>query len=255
MSPFFNVVLCAGVLVVPVVIQMFKGNAYVPVINVNSIDARVPSRCTLGTLKSAQIVSLPAGVEEVPFSLGVGEVQATVSMQQGQVSKLQQLIQSVDLSALSESEQSKVIFLLTKYQSVFATHEGDLGCTSLISHEIPLTDEAPVRQRYRLIPPAEYDAVKAHINHLLESQVIRESCSPYASPIVLVKKKDGALRLCVDYRQLNRRTRRDAFPLPRIEESLGTLSGARWFSTLDLAKRFLSDGGSLISSDRRTEWK
>lgn len=83
-------------------------------------------------------------------------------MQQVQVGKVQQLIQSVDLSALSESEQSKVICLLTKYQSVFATHEEDLGFTTLISHEIPLADEVPVRQRYRRIPPAEYDAVKAH---------------------------------------------------------------------------------------------
>ncbi|KAG1934719.1 hypothetical protein F2P79_019745, partial [Pimephales promelas] len=80
--------------------------------------------------------------------------------------------------------------------------------------------------------------VRAHINQLLESQVIRESCSPYASPIVLVKKKDGSLRLCVDYRQLNAKTRRDAFPLPRIEESLDALSGARWFSTLDLASGY-----------------
>ncbi|XP_062407933.1 uncharacterized protein LOC134099157 [Sardina pilchardus] len=83
-----------------------------------------------------------------------------------------------------------------------------------------------------------YEAVKAHINQLLEAQVIRESCSPYASPIVLVRKKDGSLRMCVDYRQLNVKTRRDAFPLPRIEESLDALSGAHWFSTLDLASGY-----------------
>lgn len=80
--------------------------------------------------------------------------------------------------------------------------------------------------------------VKEHIRQLLESQVIRESCSPYSSPIVLVTKKDGSLRLCVDYRQLNSKTRRDAYPLPRIEESLDALSGARWFSTLDLASGY-----------------
>ncbi len=189
-------------------------------------------------MKLAQIVSLPTGVGEVPFLPGVGEVQAMVGLQQGQVDKVQQLVQSVDLSTLYDLEQSKAISLLTKYQSVFATHEGDLGCTTIISHEIPLTDEVPIRQRYRRIPPAEYDLVKAHINQLLESQVIRESCSPYASPIVLVKKKDGALRLCVDYRQLNCKTQKDAFPLPRIEESLDALSGARWFFTLDLASGY-----------------
>lgn len=62
-----------------------------------------------------------------------------------------------------------------------------------------------------------------------------KSSSPFVSPIVLVKKKDGSLRLCVDYRLLNNKTRKDAFPLPRIEESHDALSGAHWFSTLDLA--------------------
>lgn len=88
------------------------------------------------------------------------------------------------------------------------------------------------------MPPSEYDVVKTHINQLLEAQVIREICSPYASPIVLVKKKDGGLRMCVDYRQLNSKTRKDAFPLPRIEETLDALTGARWFSTLDLASGY-----------------
>ncbi|XP_062322169.1 uncharacterized protein LOC134023827 [Osmerus eperlanus] len=90
-------------------------------------------------------------------------------------------------------------------------------------------------QRYRCIPPTDYEAVKQHIHQLMQSQVIRESSSPYASPIVIVRKKDGQIRLCVDYRHLNSKTRKDAFPLPRIEESLDALCGAKWFSTLDLA--------------------
>lgn len=76
------------------------------------------------------------------------------------------------------------------------------------------------------------------IKQLLDSKVIRESSSPYASPIVLVQKKSGELRMCVDYRQLNAKTRKDAYPLPRIEESLDALAGAQWFSTLDLASGY-----------------
>jgi len=98
--------------------------------------------------------------------------------------------------------------------------------------------EIPKRQRYRRIPPSEYDTVKTHIHQLLESRVIRESSSPFASPIVLVKKKDCTLQMCVDYRLLKNKTRKEAFPLPRIEESLDALSGARWFSTLDLASGY-----------------
>lgn len=115
---------------------------------------------------------------------------------------------------------------------MFSAHDGDLGCTTPISHDIPLVDEAPVRQRYQRIPPSGYEAVKAHINQLLEAQVIWESCSPYASPVVLVKK-DGSLHLCVDYKQLNLK-----IPLPHIEESLDALSGARWFFTLDLTSGY-----------------
>ncbi|MGH0176852.1 UNVERIFIED_CONTAM: hypothetical protein FKN15_073716 [Acipenser sinensis] len=144
----------------------------------------------------------------------------------------------LNLSGLTLVEQQQVQQLLHKYHTVFAEGEGDIGCTNVITHEIPLVDSVPVRQRHRRIPPSQYEAVKAHIKQLLESQVIRESSSPYASPIVLVQKKDGSLRMCVDYRQLNARTRKDAYPLPRIEESLDALSGARWFSTLDLASGY-----------------
>lgn len=151
---------------------------------------------------------------------------------------MEALIQALDLSALPELEQQKVRMLLQKHKAVFSAHEGDLGCTDLIQHEIPLLDNVPIRQRYRRIPPSDYEAVKSHIHQLLEANVIRESCSPYASPIVIVRKKDGSLRLCVDYRQLNSRIRRDSFPLPRIEESLDALCGARWFSTMDLASGY-----------------
>lgn len=151
---------------------------------------------------------------------------------------VQEQIRAIDLSMLSVEEQCKVRALLEDYSSVFSIHDGDLGFTNLISHDIPLLDEIPVRQRYRRIPPSEYEVVKAHINQLLEAQVIRESCSAYASPIVLVKKKDGSLHMCVDYRQLNSKTRKDAFPLLRIEETLDSLAGARWFSTMDLASGY-----------------
>lgn len=224
--------LAAGLLTSPAIVKVVRGQVYVPVINVGVVDVNLYARTVLGAISPVTVVSLPPGVEDVPLS-----VQATVSSQMT-VGSLQDKIDSVDLSLMTPEEQCQVRALLFKYSSVFSAHDSDLGCTTLITHDIPLTDEVPVRQRYRRIPPSEYEAVKAHINQLLETQIIRESSSPYASPIVLVKKKDGSLRMCVDYRQLNSKTRKDSFPLPRIEESLDALAGARWFTTMDLASGY-----------------
>lgn len=223
----------AGLLTSPALVPVVRGTVYVPVVNVGSLDVMLYPKTVLGTLEGVFVASLPPGLTEVT------EAVAMVGSQGGAVDLLlKEQIDLVDLSVLSREEQSNVRTLLQNYRSVFSAHESDLGCTNLISHDIPLTDNIPVRQRYRRLPPSEYDVVKTHINQLLEAQIIRESCSPYASPLVLVKKKDGSLRMCVDYRQLNAKTRKDAFPLPRIEETLDALTGARWFSTLDLASGY-----------------
>jgi len=93
--------------------------------------------------------------------------------------------------------------------------------------EIRLTDDIPIRDPYRRVPPAQLDEYRVTVRDLLEAGVIRESNSPYASPLVLVRKKDGGLRVCVDFRKLNAKTVRDAYPLPRIAETLEALHGAK----------------------------
>lgn len=221
----------AGLLASPALVQVVRGTAYIPIVNVGDNDVLLYPRTLVGTLDNVNVVSLPAGVTEI------SSVAASVSSHSA-ASSATDPIAAIDLSPLSPEEQLEVRSLLMKYSSVFAANDQDLGCTNLITHDIPLLDDVPVRQRYRRIPPSEYELVKEHINQLLKAQVIRESSSPYASPIVLVRKKDGSIRLCVDYRQLNIKTRKDAFPLPRIEESLDALTGARWFSTLDLASGY-----------------
>lgn len=180
----------AGLMASPALLRVDRGTVYVPVFNVGTTDVVLYSSTVIGTVKNVYVVSLPPEVAEVQM------VKAKVSSQAVQVSStVLEQIGALDLSVLSLEEQVKVRTLLEKYSSVFSANDGDLGCTNLISHEIPLVDEVPVRQRFRRIPPSEYEVVKAHINQLLEARVIRESCSPYASPIVLVKKKDGSLRL------------------------------------------------------------
>ncbi len=117
---------------------------------------------------------------------------------------------------------------------VFAADDDDLGYTDKVQHEIHLTDDVPVNQPYRRDPPNQYQEVREHITKLLKKAVIQESVSAYASPVVLVRKTDGSLRLCVDYRK-NAEMSCDAFLLPRIDESFDALGGAKFFSTVDLA--------------------
>ena len=123
-------------------------------------------------------------------------------------------------------------------REVFATHEWDVGVTSLAQHEIRLTDETPFRQRSRRVSPSDLKDLRDHIEELLRNGIIKESHSPFASPIVLVRKKTGALRMCVDYRQLNQRTKADQYVVPRIQEALDCLNGCSWFSVLDLKSGF-----------------
>ena len=137
-------------------------------------------------------------------------------------------------SSLSPEELSKVKELLLKWKSLFSLGDTDLGRTNRVEHKINLSDPLPFKERHRRIPPHLYDEVKHHIQDMLDAQVIRESESPFASPVVLVRKKDGKLRFCVDYRKLNSRTIKDSHPLPRIDETLDSLAGARYFSSLDL---------------------
>lgn len=218
----------AGLLASPALVQVIRGTVYVQVINIGTKGVILYPRTGLGQLSSVALASLPKGVSEVQ----------SMSASSSSPSVVVEHIKELDFSPLTESEQVLMRTLLLKYHAVFSVHDGDLGCTNQITHDIPLLDSVPVKQRYRRIPPSDYKAVKTHIHQFLQAQVIRESNSPYASPIVLVWKKEGSLRMCVDYRQLNSKTRKDAFPLPHIEKSLDALSGARWFSTMDLASGY-----------------
>ena len=110
----------------------------------------------------------------------------------------------------------------------------DMGRTNLVKHHIELTDPIPFKESYKRIPPQMYDEVKAHIQEMLDLGAIRHSNSPWASAIVLVRKKDGKLRFCIDLRKLNNRTVKDAYSLPRIETLLDTFLGSTIFTTLDL---------------------
>ena len=137
-------------------------------------------------------------------------------------------------SVLTEDQATRVRQFLGEWSDVFSANDLDIGFTSVVKHKINLTDDQPFKQRHRKKPASMYNEVKQHLQELLDAGVIRKSHSPWSSNIVLVCKKDKSLRLCVDYRQLNKRTIRDAYALPRIDDLLDSLGGAKYFSVLDM---------------------
>ena len=114
----------------------------------------------------------------------------------------------------------------------------DHGKTDVIEHTIDTGDAEPIRQRGRRVPHALRPLVEEQIDRMIESGIVRPSNSSWASPIVLVRKKDGTYRFCVDYRSVNAVAVKDSFPLPRIDETFDALSGARYYSMLDLASGY-----------------
>ena len=142
------------------------------------------------------------------------------------------------VSGLDAKYHDSVANLLCKNADVFAQNDKDLGKTSVAQHDIKTEDETPIKQPPRRFPPEQEKEIEKQINDLLDSGLIKPGNGPWGSPLVLVKKKDGSVRMCVDYRKLNSKTVKDAYPLPRIDDTLDSLANARYFSTLDLASGY-----------------
>ena len=136
------------------------------------------------------------------------------------------------LNGWTLDQQQAAKNLLVESADVFSKNDLHLGKCNILKHNIKITDPQAFKVRYRRIPPHLYEEVKNHLQEMVEVGAIR-SFSPWASAVVLVRKKDGGLRFCIDLHRLNNRTVKDGYSLPRIEDTLDCLHGAVWFSTLD----------------------
>ncbi|XP_056003459.1 uncharacterized protein LOC130046578 [Ostrea edulis] len=139
---------------------------------------------------------------------------------------------------LTPEERRMLADLLNEFQDVFATGEFDFGNFTALEHEIDTGEARPVKERMRRTPLFFVDEEEAHLKKMLDAGVIQPSVSEWASAPVLIRKKDGQVRWCLDYRKLNDVTRKDVFPLPLIDECLDTLTGNVWFSKLDANSAF-----------------
>lgn len=139
---------------------------------------------------------------------------------------------------LSPSQLTDVTQLLVKHKDVFSLSKYDIGTTNIVQHRINTGDAAPIKQPLRRLPLTLKGEVETEVGNMLENGIIIKSKSPWASPMVLVRKPDNSIRVCIDYRAVNAVTVKDSYPLPHINSSLDSLKGSRWFSTLDLASGY-----------------
>ena len=152
------------------------------------------------------------------------------------------LLEKLDLTGLEawpEDQAEKARSLLKEYHDIFSLEKRDVGHTKAAKHKIVVKDPdtPPFKERFRRIPPPQLE-VRAHLKMMLDAGVIGPSNSPWCNAVVLVRKKDGSLRFCIDFRKLNSLTVKDSHPLPRICETLESLAGAAHYSTCDMNSGF-----------------
>ncbi|CAF3829521.1 unnamed protein product, partial [Rotaria magnacalcarata] len=136
---------------------------------------------------------------------------------------------------LSRSQQEHIRTVLLKHKDVFDISKPSIMKTNNVSHRIPIQQQHHPIQSYPYRRPAkETQIINQQVKEMLNNHIIRSSSSPWSSPVVIIKKKDGSPRFCVDYRRLNAITERDVYPLPRIDDIIDKLAGSQYFTTLDL---------------------
>lgn len=144
----------------------------------------------------------------------------------------------VPLNHLPPAQRLKAKEMLREECKAFSKDDQDVGSIPSLQLKIRLTDNTPVRRTYISVPKPLHREVKQYLEDLLNRGWIQKSRSHYSSPIVCVRKKDGSLRLCCDYRELNQKSLPDRHPIPRIQDMLDSLYGSAWFSVLDQGKAY-----------------
>ncbi|KAL5496553.1 hypothetical protein EMCRGX_G012859 [Ephydatia muelleri] len=218
---------CNGVMVANAVVS--PSSNVVPVRILNPRDEMVVLK------KGTQIASMELLEQDTVINISTVMKNAEVSPECQNI--LWDLVSKVG-SHISESEREQLYSLLVEFADVFSFSSKDLGRTKELKHHIFTSDAQPVHLSPRRIPQARREELRGLLRDMLESDVIQQSDSPWSSPIVLAKKHDGTTRFCVDYRKVNEVTRKDAYPLPRVDDTLDTLVGSKFFTTLDLASGY-----------------
>ena len=229
--------LSSGLIVFPTFQKVEHGQVRIHVGNMSDKDLYIP--------RNQKIAIVTQGEEVIPeYEMAVDEEtgKKIVYLQEQHTESEDDTIPDIDLGDLSEftpEQKERLMKLIRDNKAVFSKNDDDIGCTNVMEHEIITTDDIPIRQPDRRVLPQLQPEVRKHLQNWLQQGIIRESTSPYGQQMVIVKKKSGDLRICIDFRQLNQKTILDAFPLPNVEQVLEALKDAKWFSVMDLISGYL----------------
>ena len=167
------------------------------------------------------------------------EPKMTIPERQAELIKILEKDGGLDmLKDWPEDDARRTHRLLMEYHDMFSLDKNEMGCTDATEHVIKLTKSESLKERFRRIAPPLVEEVREHIQEMLDGGAIRPSNSPWCNAIVLIRKKDGTLRFCIDFRRLNNRTEKDSFPMPKMVDTMETMVGARIFSTMVLKSGF-----------------
>ncbi|MES9880251.1 MAG: RNase H-like domain-containing protein [Sedimenticola sp.] len=237
-----------GVLLAHAVVKSRKDEVPIRLMNLSDKDIVIYKNTNVGSLLATEPEGLSGskagthGIRVCPIA-HQDKVGAACSSSPDRVARDTEMLDlktECDLgnSNLQPDQQSKLEGLIREYADTFSRGPNDLGRTDKIHHQIRTGDATPIKQTTRRVPIHKRDEVRRLVGEMSDQGIIRPSSSPWGSPIVLAQKKDGSTRFCIDFRKVNEVTKSDAYPIPRIDETLESLAGSKYFSTLDLASGY-----------------
>lgn len=216
----------------PTVTKVKNGQVAVPVLSLQGCTTKLPSRETLGTWTPLEP---DAEVHEISKDLDVDAVKKW--LREVLMAREEPLSNEDDLMVgdVRAVEKELLLRLLRNYPKLIEPRQGCPPMTTLgVEYAIHTGTKAPIKVRPRRHARAEQEVIDAEVEKMLRDGVIEASQGAWGFPVVLVKKKDGSVRFCIDYRMLNAITDKDVYPLPRIDDTLENMHGAKRFSSLDL---------------------
>ena len=214
-----------GIIVGRTLVDLRQKNIPVRVINLSSSRTKLSRGTEIAVCEPIACIT--------PLAESPSKEQTITPKAQSVPDHLQDLYER-STNELNQEQATEVASLLKEYGDVFSKGPNDIGRAKGTTHKINTGDAQPIKQAPRRIPVKKRDEAARAVNEMEQQGIVEPSSSFWCAPVVLVRKKDGSTRFCVDYRKLNDVTRKDSFPLPRVGVTLDALNGAKWFSTLDL---------------------